>query len=107
MSEKGMIELVKKDLLKEMKNVHLNKWSDCLAGKQHIVAFKSLPLHKKLEVLDLVHSDVCKMTTKSIGGAEYIITFIDDFSIKVWAYILKSKDQVLAVFKQFLVLGPV
>lgn len=107
MSEKGMIELVKKDLLKEMKNVHLNKWSDCLAGKQHRVAFKSLPLHKKLEVLDLVHSDVCKMTTKSIGGAEYFITFIDDFSIKVWAYILKSKDQVLAVFKQFLVSGPV
>lgn len=66
-----------------------------------MVAFKSLPPHKKPEVLDLVHSDVCKMTTKSIGGAEYFVTFIYDFSRKVWAYVLKSKDQVLAVFKQF------
>ena len=29
------------------------------------------------------------------------VTFIDDHSRKVWAFALKSKDQVLDVFKEF------
>ena len=41
------------------------------------------------------------MSVRSIGGAKYFVTFIDDFSRKVWAFPLKSKDQVLSVFKQF------
>jgi hypothetical protein len=98
MSEKGITVLVKKNMLK---GVHIKKCSDCLAGKQHRVAFKSQAPHKKPEVLDLVHSDVCKMSARSMGGAKYFVTFIDDFSRKVWVYVLKTKDQVLSVFKQF------
>ena len=64
MSEKGMTVLVKKNLLKREKSVHLKKYADCLAGKQHRVAFKGLPPHKKPELLDLVHSDVCKNVSK-------------------------------------------
>ena len=101
MSEKGMTVLVKKKLLKGVKGVHIKKCSDCLAGKQHRVAFKTLPPHKKPEKLDLIHSDVCKMLVRSLGGAKYFVTFIDDFSRKVWAFTLKTKDQVLGVFKQF------
>ena len=38
-------------------------------------------------VLDLVHSDVCgSMSTKSLRGYEYYVTFIDDFSRKSWIY---------------------
>ena len=81
MNEKGMTVLAKKNLLKGMKGVHLNKCADCLVGKQHRVAFKSLPPHKKPELLDLVHSDVCKMFVRSIG-AKYFFTFIDGFSRK-------------------------
>ena len=29
------------------------------------------------------------------------MTFIDDHSRKTWAFVLKSKDQVLSVFKEF------
>jgi hypothetical protein len=101
MSEKGMTVLVKKKLLKGVKGVHIKKCSDCLAGKQHRVAFKIQAPHKKPEVLDLVHSDVCKMLARSMGGAKYFVTFIDDFSRKVWVYVLKTKDQVLSVSKQF------
>jgi 5'-3' exoribonuclease 2 len=70
-------------------------------GKQHRVAFKSQAPHKKPKVLDLVHSDVCKMFVRSMGGAKYFVTFIDDFSRKVWVYVFKTKDQVLSLFKQF------
>ncbi|CAN0846213.1 Retrovirus-related Pol polyprotein from transposon TNT 1-94 [Linum grandiflorum] len=38
---------------------------------------------------------------KTLGGASYYVTFIDDHSRKVWTYALKTKDQVLDVFKQF------
>jgi hypothetical protein len=77
-----MAVLVKKNLLKGVKCVHIKKCSDCLAGKQHRFAFKSQPPHKKPEVLNLVHSDVCKISVRPIGGAKYFVTFIDDFSKK-------------------------
>jgi hypothetical protein len=98
MSEKGMAVLVKKKLLK---GVHIKKCSDCLIGRQHRVAFKNQPPHKKPEVLDLVHSDVCKMSVRSMGGAKYFVTFINDLYRKVWVYVSKTKDQVLSVYKQF------
>ena len=53
-------------------------------------------------MLDLVYSDVCgPMKTKTLGGSLYFVTFIDDHSRKIWVYTLKTKDQVLDVFKQF------
>lgn len=39
--------------------------------------------------------------SKTLDGASYFVTFIDDASRKVWAYALKTKDQVLETFKQF------
>ena len=53
-------------------------------------------------MVDLVYSNVCGlMKTKTIGGSLYFVTFIDDHSRKIWVYTLKTKDQVLEVFKQF------
>ena len=37
----------------------------------------------------------------SIGGARYHITFIDDFSRKVWVYFLKQKSKVFQKFKEW------
>ena len=37
-----------------------------------------------------------------LSGKEYFVTFIDDFSRKVWAYPLRRKDQVLSVFQRFI-----
>ena len=57
---------------------------------------------RKSELLELVHSDFCgPFKVKSKGGALYFATFIDDHSRKIWVYPLKSKDQMLDVFKQF------
>lgn len=43
MSEKGLVILVKKNLLSEMKSVSLKKCTHYLAGKQNSVSFKSCP----------------------------------------------------------------
>jgi transposase InsO family protein len=101
-SEKGLEILAKKNLLSGMKSAPLKKCTHCLAGKQNRVSFKSSPSTRKPGILDLVHSDVCgPMKTRTLGGCLYFVTFIDDHSRKLWVYTLKSKDQVLDVFKQF------
>ncbi len=52
--------------------------------------------------LEIVHSDVCSpMTSTSLGGARYFVTYIDDFSRKVWVYLLKSRGECFEKFKEF------
>jgi len=36
-----------------------------------------------------------------LGGAKYFVTFVDDYSHKTWAYMMKKKDEVFAKFKIF------
>ncbi|KAH9722805.1 hypothetical protein KPL70_006847 [Citrus sinensis] len=40
----------------------------------------------------------------SHGGARYFITFIDDYSRKVWIYVLRQKSEALEKFKEWLTL---
>ena len=104
MSEKSMVKLAKKKVIPGLDHVHLERCVDCLAGKQNRVAFRSSPPSRAKNVLDLVHSDLCEADSKSLGGARYFATFIDDHSRKTWVYVLKTKDQVLNVFKRFVAL---
>ncbi|KAH9781794.1 Integrase catalytic domain-containing protein [Citrus sinensis] len=36
--------------------------------------------------------------TASIGGSHYFVTFVDDFSRRVWVYTMRVKDEVLEIF---------
>ena len=102
-SEKGLKALVSKDVLGDLKKAELERCSHCMAGKQTRVSFqKHGPTKKKSELLELVHTDVCgPLKVRTLGGASYFLTFIDDCSRKVWVYLLSSKDQVLGKFKEF------
>lgn len=42
---------------------------------------------------------------ESLGGNKFLVMFFDDASRKVWIYMLKSKDHVFQVFKQFHAMG--
>ena len=82
MSEKGLQVLSKKELI--------------------VVSFRRNIASRKSHVLDLVRSDVYgPLKVRTLGGTLYFVTFIDDHFRKVWAYTLKTKDQVLDVFKHF------
>lgn len=49
-----------------------------------------------------MHSDVCgPMPKDSWGGARYFITFIDDFSRKIFIYFMKRKSEAFDMFKTF------
>ena len=42
------------------------------------------------------------MQIQSIGGRFYFLTFIDDFSRKVWVHFLKHKSDTFTYFKEFM-----
>jgi len=45
-------------------------------------------MNKKPDWLELIHSNVSRpINIYSLGGASYIVIFIDDASRKVWAYL--------------------
>ena len=74
----------------------------CVDGKHHQCKFPTSGGSRSKEPLGLVHSDVCgKMSVKSLSGAEYFLTFIDDTACYVWVYILKRKDEVFARFLEW------
>ncbi|KAH9716239.1 Integrase catalytic domain-containing protein [Citrus sinensis] len=55
--------------------------------------------HDTREILEYVHSDVWGPTkTASIGGSYYFITFVDDFSRRVWVYTMRAKVEILEIF---------
>ena len=41
------------------------------------------------------------MSSSSLSGYVYYVSFIDDFSRKTWIYFRKNKDEVLSRFKEF------
>ena len=41
------------------------------------------------------------MTTTSLSGYVYYVSFIDDYSCKTWIYFLKGKNEVSSKFKEF------
>ena len=49
---------------------------------------------------EIEHSDVCgPIGTTSMDGARSFVTFIDDFSRRVWLYTLKTKGECLEKFR--------
>jgi transposase InsO family protein len=74
----------------------------CILAKQHRKTFPVGESYREKHPLEIVHSDLCgPMQTPSISGRLYFLTFIDDFSRKVWVYFLKYKSDVFVVFKEF------
>jgi hypothetical protein len=41
------------------------------------------------------------MPFRSLGGFLYYVIFIDDYSRKMWLYLLKSKYELLSKFQEF------
>lgn len=101
LSEGGMRELHKRGLLHGVKTCKLEFCKYCLYGKQRRVSFKT-GVHTSKSILDYVHSDVWgPIKDVSMGGAQYFVSFIDDYSRKVWVYFMKHKLEVFDIFRQW------
>ena len=96
--EKSLQTLAMQGLLKGVKTCKLDFCEQCVLGKQKRVKFGTA-IHNTEGILDYIHTDVWGPTkTASLGGKHYFVTFVDDFSRRVWVYTLKSKDEVFETF---------
>ncbi len=101
MSEKGLAVLGKQGLLEGVEIGKLKFCETCVKGKQRRVSFSS-GKHTSTDILEYIHSDLWGPSpVESHGGCRYFVTFIDDYSRKVWVYFLKKKDEVFGKFKEW------
>ncbi|SGZ28499.1 BQ5605_C027g10355 [Microbotryum silenes-dioicae] len=56
---------------------------------------------RALQPLELVHSDVLTLPEPASDGERYVVTFIDNYSRKMWVKALKNKSQVFETFKSW------
>ncbi|GAU23070.1 hypothetical protein TSUD_183690 [Trifolium subterraneum] len=95
---------VKKQLVSGLPEIEIPKevCEECVQSKQHRNSFSKDAKSKTKAILEVVYSDVCgPIQVESIGGNKYFVTFIDDFSRKLWTYLIKKKSDVLDVFIKY------
>ena len=77
-------------------------FEECVVSKQHRNQFPQGKSWRAKKALELVHSDICgPITPHSNGGKTYIITFIDDYSRKIWVYFLQEKSEAFVTYKSY------
>ena len=87
--------------LPEFQAKHDGVCKGCAKGKTTKKTFPSSESKSK-GILEIIHSDVCgPMSSNSLSGYAYYVSFIDDFSKKTWIYFMKKKDEVFSKFKEF------
>lgn len=102
MSQKNMDVLVREGYLTKKDIQTLSFCENCVFGKAHKLSFPK-GKHTSKETLEYIHSDLwgSPSVTPSLAGCQYFITFIDDYSRKVWIFFLKTKDGAFQRFKEW------
>lgn len=87
--------------LEKMRKDETEVCKPCLAGRHAKNPFPTSS-GRASHPLDLVHSDVCgKLGTKSLGGAEYFVSFIDSASHYAWTFPIQKKGDVFRIFQKW------
>ena len=96
-----MQKLARKELVNHLDYNTSGEIGFCEACTECKNTFKSSETETSMP-LELVHSDLCgEMGQKSLGGAEYFLTLLDDKTRYTWVYPLKTKDQAFDCFKEW------
>ncbi len=74
--------------------------SHCLTGKQTRQPFKP-SASRATRPLELVHTDLAGPFPASLGGGRYWLVLVDDYSRYTSIYIIRSKSDAFAIYKQW------
>ncbi|KAL5579868.1 hypothetical protein UlMin_012310 [Ulmus minor] len=100
-SEKGLEVLKKQGAFGRDTISKVTFCEHCVLGKHHRLSFKT-GVHKTNGALEYIHADLWgPAKTQTQGGNKYFLSLIDDYSRKVWVYLLKSKDETFNAFKNW------
>ena len=74
----------------------------CMVGKQHRETIPKKSLWRATQKLELIHVDIYgPIILESNSHKRYIITFIDDYSRKLWTYIFEFQVRSTYYVKKF------
>jgi len=96
--------MIASEVVRRMPSLHFSAktCSGCQLGKHARTKLPKEVTYHASKILQLVHSDVCgSFKINSTGGARYFVTFVDDYSRKMWIYFISQKSQVLEKFRHF------
>ncbi|GKE22807.1 retrotransposon protein, putative, ty1-copia subclass, partial [Tanacetum coccineum] len=98
---KERLEKLQHDGLLNLTNIKFfEKCAACMSGKMARKPF-SHQVERAKDILGLIHTDVCGLfRIMSRQGANYFVTFIDEFSRYGYVYLLKHKHEVFENFKE-------
>ena len=100
-SEAGLQVLEKQELFGKKSLGKLDFCENCVLGKSHRVSF-GVGRHTTQGVIDYVHSDLWGPSqVESLGGKRYFLSIVDDYSRRVWVYILRFKHEAFGKFKEW------
>jgi Reverse transcriptase (RNA-dependent DNA polymerase)/Integrase core domain len=94
--------LQKLDLCKDQPNI-LQKCPSCMQCKSHKLPVNKTSNTRAMKPFERIFSDLMgPMENKTLKGATYVATFIDDKTRWVTAYLLKNKSETLKSFEHFM-----
>ena len=93
-----MKKLVNEGVLSTLNFIDFETCVDCIKGKQTNKSKKGAK--RSTNLLEIIHTDIF-CPEMNANGLKYFITFIDDYSLYMYLYLLRSKDDVLDAFKVF------
>nr|GEU94014.1 retrovirus-related Pol polyprotein from transposon TNT 1-94 [Tanacetum cinerariifolium] len=98
-SEAGLQALEKQELFGKKSLGKLDFCENYVLGKSHRVSL-GVRRHTTQGVIDYVHSDLWGPSqVESLGGKRYFLSIVDNYSRRVWVYILKFKHEAFGKFK--------
>ena len=99
-SEQALKILSERKLLLGLKSVSLPFYEHYVTTKLYRLKFSRSIARSKC-ILDLIHYDVWESPDIFMGGAKYMVTFIDDYFKRCWVYPIKKKSDAFPVFKEY------
>lgn len=81
---------------------HITQVCDgCVISKHHRTPFPDASSYRAEDPLQLVHGDLCgPVSPAAMGGNQYFLLVVDDFSRYMWVKMLKSKCEAFVAFKK-------
>ena len=104
---KGLQRMTQFDAVRGLPPLQFSRYTctGCQLGKHTRTKLPKQTRHSTSHILELIHTDVCgPFRVNSLGGHRFFVTFIDDFSRKMWIYFLRTKSEVLQKFQHFVTL---
>ncbi|GKE28498.1 retrovirus-related pol polyprotein from transposon TNT 1-94 [Tanacetum coccineum] len=100
-SEAGLHELERRDVLRNKGLGKLELCENCVLGKWTRVSF-GRGQHTTEGVIDYVHADLWGPSrVESMSGCRYFLSIVDDYLRRVWLHFLRHKNKAFSKFKEW------